>query len=53
VLVLARLLKRFRVRLCGDGAVMPRGLVTTQPDRVVRFELSPRGAGSEAGVLAA
>jgi cytochrome P450 len=44
VLVLARLLARFRVRLCGDGAVMPRGLVTTQPDRVVRFELSKRAA---------
>jgi len=40
VLVLARLLSRFRVRLCGDGAVLPRGIVTTQPDRVVRFELS-------------
>jgi cytochrome P450 len=44
VLVLARLLARFRVRLCGNGAVMPRALVTTQPDRVVRFELSERSA---------
>ena len=42
VLVLARLLARFEVRLCGDGAVVPRGVVTTQPDRVVRFELSNR-----------
>jgi cytochrome P450 len=42
VLVLARLLARFQVRLCGDGAVLPRGIVTTQPDRVVRFELSER-----------
>jgi len=42
VLVLARLLRRFRVRLCGDGAVLPRGLVTTQPDRVVRFTLQER-----------
>jgi cytochrome P450 len=42
VLVMARLLARFRVRLCGDGAVLPRGMVTTQPDRVVRFELSAR-----------
>jgi cytochrome P450 len=42
VLVLARLLARFRLRLCGDGAVLPRGMVTTQPDRVVRFELSSR-----------
>jgi len=42
VLVLARLLARFRLRLCGDGAVLPRGIVTTQPDRVVRFELMER-----------
>ncbi len=42
VLVLARLLARFRVRLCGDGAALPRGIVTTQPDRVVRFEFSER-----------
>ena len=33
VLVLARLLARFRISLAGDGAVMPRGIVTTQPDR--------------------
>jgi cytochrome P450 len=42
VLVMARLLARFRVRLCGDGAVLPRGVVTTQPDRVVRFEIVER-----------
>jgi cytochrome P450 len=42
VLVLARLLARFRVALCGNGAVLPRGIVTTQPDRVVRFVLSAR-----------
>ena len=42
VLVLARLLRRFRVRLCGDGAVLPRGIVTTQPDRVVRFVVTER-----------
>ena len=42
VLVLARLLKAFRIELCGDGAVMPRAMVTTQPDRPVRFVLSPR-----------
>jgi cytochrome P450 len=42
VLVLARLLRRFRVELSGDGAVMPRGIVTTQPDRDVRFVLSAR-----------
>ena len=42
VLVMARLLGKFRVRLCGDGAVLPRGIVTTQPDRVVRFEVVER-----------
>jgi cytochrome P450 len=41
VLVMARLLKSFRVTLCGDGAVLPRGIVTTQPDREVRFVLQP------------
>jgi cytochrome P450 len=44
VLVLARLLRRFRVELCGSGTVLPRGIVTTQPDRVVRFILVPRRA---------
>ncbi len=42
VLVLARLLRRYRLRLVGGGEVMPRGLVTVQPDRPVRFELAPR-----------
>lgn len=42
VLVLARLLKRFRISLAGTGAVMPRGIVTTQPDRPVRFVLTLR-----------
>ncbi len=41
-LVLARLLKRFRVTLSGNGAVLPRGVVTTQPDRPVRFVLEER-----------
>jgi len=41
-LVLARLLARFRVELAGSGAVIPRGIVTTQPDRPVRFILTPR-----------
>ncbi len=41
-LVLARLLKRFRVTLSGSGAVVPRGIVTTQPDRPVRFVLEAR-----------
>lgn len=42
VLVLARLLARYRVSLLGNHAVQPRGLVTTQPDREVLFELAPR-----------
>ena len=37
VLVLARLLRSFRLELFGRGEVMPRGVVTTQPDRPVRF----------------
>jgi cytochrome P450 len=41
-LVLARLLARFRIELAGSGAVIPRGIVTTQPDRPVRFILTPR-----------
>ena len=41
-LVLARLLARFRVSLAGSGAVLPRGIVTTQPDRPVSFVLQPR-----------
>ncbi len=44
VLVLARLLQRFRLSLIGPDQVMPRGYVTTQPDRVVRFVLSRRHA---------
>jgi cytochrome P450 len=46
VLVLARLLRRFRVELSGSGAVLPRGIVTTQPDRDVRFVLSVRRASA-------
>ncbi len=42
VLVLARLLARFRIALAGTGQVVPRGIVTTQPDRPVRFVLSER-----------
>jgi len=41
-LVLARLLRAFRIRFAGSGAVMPRGFVTTQPDRPVRFVLERR-----------
>jgi cytochrome P450 len=42
VLVLAGLLRAFRVDLVGAPAVLPRGIVTTQPDRPVRFVLTPR-----------
>jgi cytochrome P450 len=45
-LVMARLLQKFRIGLCGAGTVMPRGIVTTQPDRAVRFVLSVRPGGS-------
>jgi unspecific monooxygenase len=41
-LVLARLLKKFKIELSGSGAVLPRAIVTTQPDRPVRFVLTPR-----------
>ncbi len=41
VLVLARLLRGFRLELFGRGEVMPRGVVTTQPDRPVRFMARP------------
>ena len=43
VLVLARLLRSFRIELFGSGVVVPRGFLTTQPDRPVRFLLSRRG----------
>ncbi|MCQ8278421.1 cytochrome P450 [Acetobacteraceae bacterium KSS8] len=42
VLVLARLVRRFRLSLPEGGTVLPRALVTTQPDRPVRFRLAPR-----------
>ena len=41
-LVLARLFRAFRIEPFGNGTVMPRGFVTTQPDRPVRFLLSRR-----------
>ncbi len=41
-LVLARLLRRYRFSLPGGGEVVPRGMVTTQPDRPVRFRLAVR-----------
>jgi unspecific monooxygenase len=43
-LVLARLLKSFTISLAGSGAVLPRAIVTTQPDRAVRFVLTPRSS---------
>ena len=42
VLVLARLLQSFRLGLAGPSEVVPRGYVTTQPDRPVRFIVSRR-----------
>lgn len=42
VLVLARLLRAFRIEVFGSGVVVPRGFVTTQPDRPVRFLLERR-----------
>ena len=42
VLVLASLLRRFRLGLIGHAPVRPRGLITTQPDRRVPFLLSRR-----------
>ncbi len=42
VIVLARLMRAFRLEFFGRGTVIPRGFVTTQPDRPVRFILTPR-----------
>ena len=42
VLVLASLLRRYRLGLIGRPAMRPRGLITTQPDRRVPFLLSRR-----------
>ena len=42
VIVLARLLRRFRIAPLGGEAMRPLGLVTTQPDRPVRFLVTPR-----------
>ena len=41
-LVLARLLRRYRLEFGGDPAVVPLGRVTIQPDRPVPFRLVPR-----------
>lgn len=42
VLVLARLLRAFRVEFAGSGTVLPRALVTVVPDRPVAFRITPR-----------
>ena len=42
VIVMARLMRAFRLEFFGRGTVMPRGFVTTQPDRPVRFILTQR-----------
>ena len=43
-LVLARLLSRFRLDIIGGRDVTPRGFVTTQPDRPVRFVITRRAS---------
>ena len=43
-LVLAALVQAFRIALIGDQEVMPRPVVTTQPDRAPDFILSARGS---------
>ena len=41
-LVLAALVQSFRIALVGDLEVMPRPVVTTQPDQAPDFLLTPR-----------
>lgn len=43
MLVLARLLRSFRLEFAADPAVVPVGRVIVQPDRRVPFRLVPRG----------
>lgn len=45
-LVLARLLRAYRLQLVGGRTAVPRGLVTIQPDRPVRFVLTRRPNGN-------
>jgi cytochrome P450 len=45
VLLLARLLRAFRLEFAGSRAVVPKGRVTTQPDRAVMFRLVARPGG--------
>ena len=44
VLALARLAARFRIELADAEPVLPLAVVTTQPERPVRFHLTPRGS---------
>ena len=46
VIVLARLLRRYRIEPFGGDRVVPLGLVTTQPDRPVRFVVTRRAGVS-------
>ena len=43
VLALARLAARFRIERADAEPVLPLAVVTTQPERPVRFRLTPRG----------
>jgi len=42
VLVLARLVQAFRLKLADDKPVQPMARITLQPDRSPPFRLSPR-----------
>jgi unspecific monooxygenase len=42
VLVLASLVRRFRITLDDPRPVMPVAIVTTQPDHAPMFNLTPR-----------
>ena len=44
-LVLAAMLRAFRIERADDGPVVPRGIVTTQPDRAPPFLLQRRDGG--------
>ena len=49
VLVVARLVRGFRVGLASDRRVTPVGLVTIQPDSPPLFRLTPRGCDQDRG----
>jgi cytochrome P450 len=42
ILVLAHLLRRFRLALADDRPVLPAAVITTQPDHAPPFRLFPR-----------